>query len=352
MFKSKEEKPNPAAQTRNTAQVVAALLQEFGDNAFDCKGRPAAVLKLQCEAWIAHILEGARSPEREDLEDGWLDWPGVRDFVATERYRELQYVSETLSDLRELVLTVIQNFTETVKAEQTSDATIRERLDDLRDTADTECANELKGAVLEIVGSLNEFLETKEAEQQTRLEVLGKQVAELETELTEVKHTAERDGLTQVYNRRSLDDHLAHVVEIGHSSGKSYCLLMLDIDHFKTLNDDHGHTFGDKVLKEIAQSLGTVFLRDNDFVARYGGEEFAIVAACKIEDARQLGERLLGTIRGLVHEVNGERVRVTASIGLASIVRADTAAKWIDRADRALYASKKMGRDRLTIGSA
>lgn len=349
VFVFKDKSKSSAKKVGQATQAIAAVLKEFGEKGFSVEGRTEDELREQCNGWIQHLLTGAPSPNRSDLSKDWLDWPGVRDFVAGERTRERSYVVENLNDLRQLAWAVVSNFTETLESEVEDDGVIHDRLEGLKDSADVKSGDELKVEVMAAVQFLNHFLENRRERINEQINELSSQVESLRSELTEVKKVAETDGLTQLFNRASLDDHIDHTIRTANRSDADYILLLCDIDHFKKLNDTYGHPFGDEVLKEVAASLGEVFGRDSDFTARYGGEEFAIVAGCKLDHAQAMGERLLSKIRSLRFKKDGETVKVAISIGIAGLKKAQNPSQWIERADKALYASKRMGRDQLTI---
>jgi len=152
------------------------------------------------------------------------------------------------------------------------------------------------------------------------------------------------DPLTGVPNRRFFEQRLAE--EVGRlRRGTPAALALVDVDHFKQVNDRHGHPTGDAVLRRVAADLGGG-LRDSDLLARWGGEEFAVLLpATGPGQAREIGERLRRRVAA-----SGETPAVTVSIGLAPGVAGEGAAAWLERADRALYAAKAAGRDRVMTG--
>ena len=121
---------------------------------------------------------------------------------------------------------------------------------------------------------------------------------------------------------------------------------MIDIDHFKRINDTYGHAAGDDVLRRVADALVRNFLRREDFVARYGGEEFVVVIPdSTMHNAELRAERVLQSISELEISTDKGKVQVTVSIGLSSLSSGDTGKSWLARADAALYEAKGSGRN-------
>jgi diguanylate cyclase (GGDEF)-like protein len=162
--------------------------------------------------------------------------------------------------------------------------------------------------------------------------------------LQRIQRLAACDGLTGVGNRRSFDEGLAREILRAGRSRRPLSLVMLDIDHFKKLNDTHGHHAGDTVLRRVGKQLSEE-CRSSDLVARYGGEEFAaLLPDTDLEQAKALAERLR-----IVIAEETEELRVTASFGVASCPdHASTPAELVRAADAALYESKHRGRNRTT----
>jgi diguanylate cyclase len=155
---------------------------------------------------------------------------------------------------------------------------------------------------------------------------------------TEARAQAHTDALTGIQNRRAMQARL----ETAHLIGP-YAVLLIDVDHFKQVNDQHGHAFGDIVLREIAFAINN-HIRNEDYAARWGGEEFLVLAdAASLTQARALGERL----RRAVFEANPGGIRVTISIGIAARDEQDQIEDVLARADAALYRAKRAGRDQV-----
>jgi diguanylate cyclase (GGDEF)-like protein len=172
---------------------------------------------------------------------------------------------------------------------------------------------------------------------------------ELRDSMARVHELASRDDLTGALNRRSLFAVLERSLETARVEGRPFCVALLDLDHFKSVNDRFGHAVGDTVLREFVRCVART-LRVSDNLGRYGGEEFLLVMAdVAAPQAAAAVERLraAGCARGWDDVAPG--LRVTASAGLAQHVPGESVSQLIDRADAALYEAKRNGRDRLVI---
>ncbi|MEQ1660672.1 MAG: GGDEF domain-containing protein, partial [Hylemonella sp.] len=161
-----------------------------------------------------------------------------------------------------------------------------------------------------------------------------------------------RDPLTGLANRRHFRAVLSREIEIVARSGNSALLLMLDIDHFKKVNDTHGHLSGDKVLQAVSRCIAAC-VRPQDTVARYGGEEFAIVMPdCQAAYGETVAERIRQSVAALSIPVSPLlKLQITTSVGgaFAPVWVRSTADLWIERADTQLYLAKAQGRNRVCM---
>lgn len=155
------------------------------------------------------------------------------------------------------------------------------------------------------------------------------------------------DALTGMQNRRYFDDALKEYLEEFRRIDKPVGLMVLDLDHFKHINDTHGHDVGDDVLRAVAGCLRDL-TRYHDVVARLGGEEFAVVAPnMDVELLSKFAERIRAAISAMSISSGNVRLRVTTSVGLAVWDRSETADDFYRRADKLLYQAKRMGRNRV-----
>lgn len=217
----------------------------------------------------------------------------------------------------------------------------------LRDALGQEKALELTLCLVEQGESREVLLVMVDITEKMRARHRLEEVARaLERSNQELQQMAHRDGLTQLLNRRALDALLLSLVQQSHQ-GRCFALILLDLDHFKAINDQHGHQAGDMVLREVARCLRQS-CREVDRAARYGGEEMALLLVDVVqEEALEVAERLRLQIKQLAHLP----CAVTASFGvsLSRGARSD-AEDILRRADAALYQAKEAGRDCVRLG--
>ncbi len=185
-----------------------------------------------------------------------------------------------------------------------------------------------------------------------RLQLANVQLAQqLREALALVEHDAATDALTDQPNRRSLDLLLAQQIDRSGDQGRPLSVLMLDVDHFKAINDLHGHGVGDDALRAFARRVRGL-LREGDVCTRYGGEEFvAVLPDTPLPVALQVAERLRsGMAETPLLQV--PLLRVTVSIGAAEFSTGQTAAALLEAADQAVYAAKRGGRNQVQSGPA
>ncbi|EMR12680.1 diguanylate cyclase [Methylophaga lonarensis MPL] len=181
-----------------------------------------------------------------------------------------------------------------------------------------------------------------------RLNTAVAEVENLKQQLDETRRESKIDTLTGLANRRAFDELVARVTRYADENNQEICLIFTDLDMFKSINDKHGHLVGDQVLKVIANTLKGAF-KGRDLVARYGGEEFAIVLLnTSLENARGLAEKLREDIAGKRIQRKDTREplgTITMSFGIARYVPSEGVDSFMQRADRALYMSKRKGRN-------
>lgn len=175
-------------------------------------------------------------------------------------------------------------------------------------------------------------------------------VDQLRARQIELERLSSTDALTQLKNRATFYARLAEEVARARRHGQPLTLLMLDADHFKSINDTAGHLAGDHVLIELADKIRGA-LRTGDLAARYGGEEFAVLLPhTRLVEATVVAERLLAAARTIARPAREGTAHLTISVGIAELDGDEEGESLVIRADDALYRSKDAGRDRLTLG--
>ncbi|WP_027478230.1 GGDEF domain-containing protein [Curvibacter gracilis] len=206
----------------------------------------------------------------------------------------------------------------------------------------------------QVARALEGTLEMKAAVDTLQMRVNQSQdeIKRLRQDLERTREEAMLDPLTGLLNRKGFDQRLQALLSQAPDSGESHCLVMLDIDHFKRVNDTHGHLMGDRVIQGLGEILRTSVTRPSHAVARYGGEEFAIVLPnTSRAEATQIAETIRARTKAMKLRNRSTQevvLTVTISSGIAALRQGDDAHSLIARADAALYASKKGGRDRVT----
>ena len=197
------------------------------------------------------------------------------------------------------------------------------------------------------------------AEMKSSVEALQQRVSRSQDVIDRLRNELERargeallDPLTGILNRKGFDQRLQRLLAEPPPPGTSHCLVMLDIDHFKKVNDTHGHLIGDRVIQGLGEVLRSAVTDPSLAAARYGGEEFAIIVPhSTLDRSAQVAETVRARAKAMRFRNRATQdvvLTVTVSGGVAAMQDGDDAAALISRADAALYASKHAGRDRVT----
>jgi len=196
-------------------------------------------------------------------------------------------------------------------------------------------------------------------EMKSSAQALQRQVISSQNEIARLRHDLDRargealtDPLTGILNRKGFDQRLKALFDEPAGAGREHCLVMLDIDHFKKVNDAHGHVMGDRVIQGLGEILRQVVADTPHAAARYGGEEFALVLPhSTLDDALRVAEQARSRAKAMkIRNRNTQEVMFTITIsgGVAALRPGEDATSFVARADSALYRSKQDGRDRVS----
>ncbi|QPF73510.1 diguanylate cyclase [Roseateles sp. DAIF2] len=305
------------------------------------------------------FVSGRNVPLVRALQERTRDGALLDEETTAALYRE--HVAEPVLDPRDArrvsegLSRVLDNMAST--AAQAGDQTARfdqSLLEWSRQLLDGRQAGEEQARQLQALMAGTREMRAAMATLQQRLDANQAEIASLREEVSQARSEALVDALTGLANRRAFEQQLARCLA-GGEADQSHCLVLSDIDFFKRVNDSYGHSFGDQVLRTVAQSIKRL-AGESRLAARVGGEEFALLLpATALPEAQALAEQLRSTIAASRIR-RGESAqtleRVTLSLGVTQLARGESANEFFERADRALYASKRSGRNCVTVLAA
>ena len=267
-------------------------------------------------------------------------------------------IEKSMRDSRAGLLDLMKRVDESVQNATVSAASFDDRLETFSDSLTDDAAPQVVRTQVSTLRADVQAVNSRMRSLQEHLEGTRGEVQRLAEELAQAREEAQLDPLSGLLNRRGFDSALAAQIAAIRSNGedltKPLTLVIVDIDHFKNVNDTHGHLFGDKVIQGVGKILDGAIMR-KDFVSRFGGEEFAII----LPDTNEAGG--IAVAERVRQAVSQSRIRrakssevvtnITVSAGVSTFVAGDSAASLIERADQALYRAKNGGRNRV-VGAA
>jgi diguanylate cyclase (GGDEF)-like protein len=346
---------NPENDLDRALDALAGVIRTYGELAFDLDQVKAAETRAECLALVQRLVMG---PMREEGSASsppasQRDYGSARRFFEQRRREEHDYVVRSSNNMRQALQAFAQCLSATMTEDQRDDTRVEIELERLVDVVGKRSPDVLEQQLGVLVSLVRTTISRRRERERRQVQDLGRRLVELKAELEVARTQAIQDPLTELYNRGALSDELERVASLAAFFAAEPCLVLVDVDHFKSVNDRHGHPAGDAVLKAVADNIARHFMRREDFVARYGGEEFAVLAReTTLERVVQRAERLRDAQGRLEVQTPTGPVCVTISIGVARHEVGEAAAIWLERTDRALYAAKHAGRDRVEIAPA
>lgn len=338
--------------------VLDSLRGDFGDT-YREKWETVSGLLDGCQSFT-DLLAGSR--QLADLARHF------HESLMVERSRVARFFSEIGQDLMEMetmLHVTVRHSREAREANEAFTTTLDGQMQEMRDSVTlTRTLEELKSVVELKLAAIKKFLKEKREHDEARHREAGHNTEALQQALKKMKHEVStmqertrileqqvvRDPLTGVHNRRAFDARLEEEFHRFQRYGQVFSLLVIDVDRFKQVNDVYGHTTGDQCLKEITRRMAAA-LRKSDFLARYGGEEFVVLLpGVPREGALSVAEKLRLCVEKTRFLYQGERIPLTISVGVAQPQpNEDSPQRLFERADGALYAAKKQGRNRVVM---
>ncbi len=302
------------------------------------------------EQWATHLLVRSPAPGSVGPRTSIArDWRGMVAFVSSRARKEQAWARESVGGLRDAMFVLIASLGKSAISQGKRDAVMQQRLAALTLAIESGSIEALKKEARLATLAITTVIDEQRTDAEAQAKLLRDQLASVGQELEETRREGETDPLTRLANRRVFDTSIGRGLSLAGAMKRPLSLLMIDIDHFKKVNDTHGHPNGDRALKAVADALIRAFPRRTDLVVRYGGEEFAVLCDSGLVAVARLAARLLDAVRALRIPIEQNVISLTISAGIAEAKPGETGEELLRRADAALYDAKRGGRDRYVI---
>jgi diguanylate cyclase (GGDEF)-like protein len=336
-FEPNATSSKPLPQISEERATLVFLLDLFCKNSIETDTSSSRQVRESLDSFAKELMK----PNDLELEKTLFR---LRQYMNGLRVDETTYVQKTITEFRR----IIWEFAEQLN--QDDDQDLEQSVAFLREAVESNSVDLLKKQTRHFLTSYIQHQEKRNQKKSKRIDSIRKNLSTVKRQLVDANSSLRTDHLTQATNRRSFDETLKEVSQVCQMTESPACLMIMDIDHFKKINDTYGHALGDYVLIECVKLLKSVFTRENDCVARIGGEEFAVILPdYKIDHAVKKAEAALARIRNETLIDKENRIRFTISIGVAQFLPGETSSDWMKRSDQALYQAKASGRDRFIV---
>jgi diguanylate cyclase (GGDEF)-like protein len=358
--KKKEPQDQPAPSRTESSKeddpgrdTLASVLRILGDHALPTRQISVSDFQETMASLAKKMLVG---PGREEAASGKKGrqkvYAEIRQEVRRQRKAESQEYTNHRQSASIIVADLVAGLRKSLEARRGYDEGIVQALTEMEGAVEEGNLNTIRRVCSKTVHQIRDVVAVQRERDQQQLNELSEQLRSMKEELLETQSQMKRDPLTEVLNRGAFDSTFFQTVDIANASAMELVLFMLDLDHFKQVNDQFGHQAGDTVLKEVGKQLIRCFPRKDDMVFRYGGEEFAILCRNTGKaDALMLGERTRQQIARGTIALPDALHQQTVSIGCAVLQPGEPADALLKRADEALYAAKRNGRNRVEPSS-
>lgn len=258
--------------------------------------------------------------------------------------REQQFVDEAVRKVQLAMNEITEMIRHSGVAHSEYNETLIRQSDNLSSATDLA---EVKNMVRELMDDTHRMVEENK-KLEDKLSHSSQELTQMREDMQSLKQETMTDSLTAIPNRKAFDSELRTRAREAIEKSQPLCMIMIDIDHFKTFNDTYGHPVGDQVLRLVARTLSEG-LRPTELLARYGGEEFAVIApAMKLKEAEKLAEKLRQRIatKDIINMTKNERLgNLSISLGVTQLHPGESLNNLVERSDHALYKAKAAGRN-------
>jgi len=309
--------------------------------------KPKSVTDL-AKAALYRLSELGLPPTPENYAQHYYDILGRHPSAAVEEGEPGEVVDKQLLDEVDQILNSVAQ-----KTSQLAES-LNARNEEMRITVGDLSRSEEKGTMMKLLGTIlttTDAILTTTGDAYDGLIVTRQALDQIKTELQETRRLVQEDALTGAQNRRGMEASLHREVSRSHRHGHKLTVSMLDIDHFKKINDKHGHDAGDQVLVHLTTLMRSV-LRESDILARYGGEEFLVILPdTDVNGAQFMLDRLQKVVASTPLQYRDKRIPFAFSGGVAQLQPKEKAQPLVIRVDAALYEAKRAGRNCIKIAA-
>lgn len=335
----------PTQEVSDERATLLFLIDTYNKHLLEIESHPVRKVRETLDNFAKELLQpGKPNADRVLFR--------FRQFFSSYRIDEYAYMQKTFEEFRSILWDFVEQLGEDINYEKNADREVLENLVELKEAVEANSIDDLRTQSRQFIDFYTEYQVRKDEHRNERLENIKRNLTTVKKQLSEANNSARLDHLTSAHNRKSFDEHAQQQWNFFQISKSSTSMIILDIDHFKRVNDTYGHATGDYVIQECVNVLQKHFSRENDFVARIGGEEFAVILSeTSMDKAFTIAEEARKQIQGdtLVHE--GVEIRFTVSMGISQLKEGKDVTHWMKEADEALYESKHTGRNRITMWS-
>ncbi|HEX4936140.1 MAG TPA: GGDEF domain-containing protein, partial [Gemmatimonadaceae bacterium] len=265
-----EDAKSISKETGIVLDALGALLQTYGKYAFDTDVKDGDEIRRLVHGWMLHATMGAPRPDhlndRPSAGVFYRDWKGLQQFIGETRRDESKYVTRALEDMRSVVWAFVAAIHQAVVEEHEESRIASDHLGRMRVAVESNSTDLIKREALAVVSVMEQLVGHRKERQKEQFAVLAEKLKKLGRELEDARRESALDPLTGLANRKAFDEYITRSIELHSLLGQPASLMMIDVDHFKEINDTHGHTAGDLTLRQIANILSKTFLRRVDFV--------------------------------------------------------------------------------------
>lgn len=329
--------------------TLGCVIRTMGQHAFAIDSEPDQPLfSAICEQVARHVENGAAVPACDIPQSpgGHRQWSSIRHFYIDRRQNEQSFVTKRLGNYRDIVQDLVTGLKSISQRDQDTETGVREHLGAVENAVSSGDLDEIRTVVANTILNVADIFAEQKTSYESQIRELNDRLSGLREDLNQAQEEMQRDALTEAYNRRAFDAAIERALNMQFVLNQPVTLIMIDLDHFKAINDTYGHAIGDEVLRQIGEALARSFIRKSDLVARYGGDEFAVILTDTSEEhATPLLDRFLKRVAAVAIADTEPPLAISCSAGYTEIHSQDTAESAISRADQALYEAKRAGRN-------